>query len=564
MTWYLCLAGMFSLAYPSIRKVHLIQQIAIFSLHKLGYSGVAIYTRSATCAPIRAEEGITGVLTQAKSGIRFRDLPADQQIGGYPSPDQLPDLVDEETLDSEGRCVILEFPGFVLIGVYSPANRDETRDDFRISFVEVLDARIRNLVNAGKQVILTGDLNIVRSEIDSSNVAENLRKEGMSIEEWRNMPARRIFNQLIFEGQVHGSKDSGREAPVLWDICRCFHPTRQGMNTCWDVRKNTRPANYGSRIDYVLCSDGLKSWVTASNIQEGLMGSDHCPVFATIADRVQFGNKEVSVLEAMNPPGMFVDGKRQRDWSQKDLLPLSARFIPEFDGRRSIRDMFQKKNVAPTPKVQPRPAMDPGNTPFDAEAMPRKEIDKIKLKSPEHVLADASSLVERAEQPIMTGSPTKQVASSKRGADSPIAPSKKRGRLVPEASSSGTKAKTAPGQQTLQGFFKPKSTASTPGTEANGNAATGESNTPQPTAPAVTSAERIDPPPNFGEVETGQAPIDDILESSPTVFDPIVAKESWSKLLGKRVVPRCEHNEPCISQLTKKPGVNCGMRLFPC
>jgi AP endonuclease-2 len=42
------------------------------------------------------------------------------------------------------------------------------------------------------------------------------------------------------------------------------------------------------------------------------------------------------------------------------------------------------------------------------------------------------------------------------------------------------------------------------------------------------------------------------------VFDPIEAKESWSKLLGKRVVPRCEHNEPCISLTTKKPGVNCG------
>ena len=42
------------------------------------------------------------------------------------------------------------------------------------------------------------------------------------------------------------------------------------------------------------------------------------------------------------------------------------------------------------------------------------------------------------------------------------------------------------------------------------------------------------------------------------VFDPIESKESWSKLLGKRVVPRCEHNEPCISLVTKKPGVNCG------
>jgi hypothetical protein len=49
-----------------------------------------------------------------------------------------------------------------------------------------------------------------------------------------------------------------------------------------------------------------------------------------------------------------------------------------------------------------------------------------------------------------------------------------------------------------------------------------------------------------------------------SVVDPIVAKESWSKLLGKRVVPRCEHNEPCISYTTKKPGVNCGRSFYMC
>jgi AP endonuclease-2 len=43
------------------------------------------------------------------------------------------------------------------------------------------------------------------------------------------------------------------------------------------------------------------------------------------------------------------------------------------------------------------------------------------------------------------------------------------------------------------------------------------------------------------------------------VFDPIEAKESWSKLLGKRVLPRCEHGDECQTLVTKKPGVNCGM-----
>jgi AP endonuclease-2 len=54
------------------------------------------------------------------------------------------------------------------------------------------------------------------------------------------------------------------------------------------------------------------------------------------------------------------------------------------------------------------------------------------------------------------------------------------------------------------------------------------------------------------------------MEDQEDVIDPIVAKETWSKLLSKRVVPRCEHNEPCVSYLTKKPGINCGRSFYMC
>ncbi len=56
----------------------------------------------------------------------------------------------------------------------------------------------------------------------------------------------------------------------------------------WEIRKkNARPGNYGSRIDYVLCSSAIKSWFVDANIQEvRLLGSDHCPVYATIGDKV--------------------------------------------------------------------------------------------------------------------------------------------------------------------------------------------------------------------------------------------------------------------------------------
>lgn len=238
----------------------------------LGYSGVVIYTRQSVCAPIRAEEGITGILCGPNTSMKFSELPEDHQIGGYPTSAQLASSnIDATTLDSEGRCVILEFPAFVLLGVYSPANRDETRDDFRLGFLDTLDARIRNLVALGKRVILTGDLNISREELDTANAESSMRKSGLTTEEYASTPARRLFNHLLEGGKVFGDRDEGRENPVLSDITRSFHPQRKGMFTCWEQKTNARPGNFGSRIDYVLCSLNMKDWFCDSNIQEGLL-----------------------------------------------------------------------------------------------------------------------------------------------------------------------------------------------------------------------------------------------------------------------------------------------------
>ena len=237
-----------------------------------GYSGVVIYTRQSVCAPIRAEEGITGILCPPNSSTSFAEGPGDQQIGGYPNRSQLEaSAIDATTLDSEGRCVILEFPAFVLFGVYSPANRDETRDDFRLGFLDILDARVRNLVAMGKRVFLAGDLNISREELDTANAEAAMRRNGFTAEDYISTPSRRMFNQLLEDGKVIGERDPGREEPIMWDICRSFHPGRRGMFTCWEQKVNARPGNYGARIDYVLCSLAMKSWYSDSNIQEGLM-----------------------------------------------------------------------------------------------------------------------------------------------------------------------------------------------------------------------------------------------------------------------------------------------------
>ncbi|PHH72801.1 hypothetical protein CDD80_4255 [Ophiocordyceps camponoti-rufipedis] len=483
------------------------------------YSGVAIYTRNSSCAPIRAEEGVTGVLCPPKSEAKtYRHLPEHQQIGGYPRPGQLSGNVDELELDSEGRCVVLEFPAFVLLGVYSPASRNEARNDFRLGFLNALDVRVRNLVAAGKQVVLVGDLNVIRSEKDTTNLMEALRKEDMTLQDWLSMPSRRLFNQLVFEGSVFGPRDADRESPVLWDLCRCFHPARDGMNTCWETKRNMRPANNGSRIDYVLCSDGLKSWFEDANIQEGLMGSDHCPVFATISDRVHVGQEELVVADLMNPPGMFRDGRRVRDWCQKDVLPLSAKLIAEFDRRQSIRDMFSRVPSS-SASSQLKPSLESASKVaempcWSSEAALKSsvEAEAIAAASPS---VDSSSVRDHHQ----LSQPKRSLAAETTGRASK--------RTKPASDPSTSKAKAGPAQKTLQGFFKPVASSAEKRREE-----------PSPTAEMTGASERV--------------------------VDAVQAKASWSKLLGKRHVPRCEHDEPCISLVTKKAGVNFGRSFYIC
>ena len=549
------------------------------------------------------------MLCPPKSTTPYRDLPADQHIGGYPRPSQLSTLLDPESLDSEGRCVVLEFPAFVLIGVYSPAARDETRDDFRTGFVEAMECRVRNLVAAGKQVILTGDLNIVRGEIDTSNLSERLRKENMTIEQWMSMPTRRIFNQLIFEGHFTGPRDENRDHPVLWDICRCFHPTREAMNTCWDTKKNTRPANFGSRIDYVLCSAGLKGWVTESNIQEGLMGSDHCPVFATLSDKVSDNSgSTVHLLDVMHPPGMFRDGQRQREWSSKDLLPLSARLIPEFDGRRSIKDMFTKRapalngtewnngstewrsdllqttlpeNSAATSitisESQNHESQPTNTSTAPSTPQPSEYTDAIANTYPGAARGSVSASTSQwdgIDGPKFPSTSTNtQSLALKRPLDSnepPTSRSSKRGKASDSKSN----------QRTLRGFFKPLQTGSPKGKgnsldETNDNSQGRGPSTiiGAPTTNPTSSPRRTTRPPSNSsprqktphESTPSESDINNTTpwpQTEEKFIDPIESKESWAKLLGKRVLPRCEHGEPCISLTTKKPGINCGMYLL--
>lgn len=87
-----------------------------FPRSKNGYSGVCTYVDSRYCVPMKAEEGITGLLLDDKLSTMKPPWTTEERIGHYPEMDEL-DFVDEvdgtffepRRLDMEGRAVVCDF-----------------------------------------------------------------------------------------------------------------------------------------------------------------------------------------------------------------------------------------------------------------------------------------------------------------------------------------------------------------------------------------------------------------------------------------------------------------------
>jgi AP endonuclease-2 len=295
------------------------------------------------------------------------------------------------------------------------------------------------------------------------------------------------------------------------------------------------------------------------------MGSDHCPVYAVLKEKVEVDGKEVDVRDMMSA-GLFKDGIRQREWTAKDLLPMSAKLIPEFDRRRSIRDMFTKK-----PSLPAESSVVTSNGELSQQQQPFSRHEQCGVDSQETGGTNGSSTQyetskyhepqQLAEQPgidmpaFITKSPVKRPAESI--ASLPQKKSKINGKVA--------KGQVPKGQSSLKGFFKPKSsTPSRIDSQDEASQQSLEDSTTRICTPSPRLIERSMPDLTFPSPKPAPLVVSEVSSEDKPFVDPIVAKESWSKLLSKRVVPRCEHNEPCISLLTKKPGVNFGRSFFMC
>jgi AP endonuclease 2 len=190
-----------------------------FPVAKGGYSGTAVYTKSDTVAPLKAEEGLTGNI-QPKPAFKEQErvspiYPQAHQIEFYhdENEDKPPSLT---SLDAEGRALVLDFGLFVLVNVYCPAEVSDTRLSYKMNFHFLLEERVRTLIHEeGREVIIVGDINVTAAPIDHCDG----ELPSQQADFW-SRPARAwLKNWLVPLG------------PMV-DVVRDAWPERKGMYTC--------------------------------------------------------------------------------------------------------------------------------------------------------------------------------------------------------------------------------------------------------------------------------------------------------------------------------------------
>lgn len=163
--------------------------------------------------------------------------------------------------DHDQRIVAAEIDGITIASVYVPNGGKDL--DQKLRFLEALTAWVRDLHAAGRTVMLCGDMNVARAEIDVHPKERKPRAIGQLPEE------RALFAQLLEAGLV--------------DVARHLDPDNDALFTWWAPWRNLRQRNIGWRIDYVLASRALEPRLRTAVSQREVGTSDHGPVVVTLA-----------------------------------------------------------------------------------------------------------------------------------------------------------------------------------------------------------------------------------------------------------------------------------------
>ena len=160
--------------------------------------------------------------------------------------------------DYENRVIVARLGVADVASVYVPNGGK----DFpaKMKFLEALDEHAKRMQAAGEGLVLCGDFNVARTDMDVHPKERKPRIIGQLPEE------RELLERIISRGLV--------------DVGRVLDPDNDQLFTWWAPWRNLRQRNIGWRLDYVLASRALAQRARSCQVFREFGTSDHGPVLA--------------------------------------------------------------------------------------------------------------------------------------------------------------------------------------------------------------------------------------------------------------------------------------------
>jgi exodeoxyribonuclease-3 len=163
--------------------------------------------------------------------------------------------------DFENRIVTARVGGLEVASIYVPNGGKDFAAKMR--FLEAMEQHAAARRAASTRLVLCGDLNVARAEIDVHPKERKANAIGQLPEE------RALLERIL--------------APGLVDMGRALDPLNEQMFTWWPPWRNMRQRNIGWRLDYVLASEDLAGEILSCPVRAEVGTSDHAPVVATLS-----------------------------------------------------------------------------------------------------------------------------------------------------------------------------------------------------------------------------------------------------------------------------------------
>ncbi len=211
----------------------------------------------------KAQEHQLGAAVFAPAG--YQTYFKDAQKKGYSGvaiysrtpPDEVRTVLGSPAFDDEGRYIEARYGNLSVVSFYIPSGSSgDERQGFKFEVMAWLKPILDRWLASGRDYVLCGDWNIVRSRLDIKNWTSNQKNSGC-------LPAERDWlNGLCADGWV--------------DSYRALRPDGQNY-TWWSARGAARANDVGWRIDYQLVTPALAQRLKACSILREPRFSDHAP-----------------------------------------------------------------------------------------------------------------------------------------------------------------------------------------------------------------------------------------------------------------------------------------------